>query len=70
MPDLALFPPHIRSLDGFEVRRLLPARAQRMVGPFIFFDHLGPSELAPGEGVDVRPHPHIGLSTLSYLFDG
>ncbi|MDP2241889.1 MAG: pirin family protein [Burkholderiales bacterium] len=70
MPDLALFPPHIRSLDGFEVRRLLPARALRMVGPFIFFDHLGPSDLPPGAGVEVRPHPHIGLATVTYLFEG
>ena len=57
---------------GFEVGRLLPARARRMVGPFIFFDHLGPVELAPGipRQLDVRPHPHIGLATVTYLYSG
>lgn len=55
---------------GFRVRRVLPFHAQRMVGPFIFFDHFGPAEYAPGEGFDVRPHPHIGLSTVTYLFEG
>ncbi len=56
--------------DGFMVRRMLPSARQRMVGPFVFFDHIGPVDLAPGRGVDVRPHPHIGLSTMTYLFDG
>ena len=56
--------------DGFIVRRMLPSARQRMVGPFVFFDHIGPGDLAPGRGVDVRPHPHIGLSTMTYLFDG
>lgn len=56
--------------DGFTVRRMLPSAQRRTVGPFVFFDHFGPVELAPGRGVDVRPHPHIGLSTLTYLFDG
>jgi redox-sensitive bicupin YhaK (pirin superfamily) len=56
--------------DGFVVRRMLPSARQRSVGPFVFFDHVGPVELAPGRGVDVRPHPHIGLSTMTYLFDG
>lgn len=56
--------------DGFRVRRVLPFHTQRMVGPFIFFDHFGPVEYAPGEGFDVRPHPHIGLSTVTYLFEG
>ena len=55
---------------GFRVRRVLPFHAQRMVGPFIFFDHFGPVEYAPGEGFDVRPHPHIGLATVTYLFEG
>jgi redox-sensitive bicupin YhaK (pirin superfamily) len=61
-----------RDLGGFEVGRLLPAAARRMVGPFIFFDHIGPVQLPAGlpRTVDVRPHPHIGLSTITYLFDG
>ena len=61
-----------RDLGGFEVGRLLPYARRRMVGPFIFFDHMGPAQFAPGlpRSVDVRPHPHIGLSTLTYLFDG
>lgn len=61
-----------KDLGGFEVGRLLPAAPRRMVGPFIFFDHLGPVDLPPGipRSVDVRPHPHIGLSTVTYLFDG
>jgi redox-sensitive bicupin YhaK (pirin superfamily) len=61
-----------RDLGGFEVGRLLPHAARRMVGPFIFLDRMGPAAFAPGipRSVDVRPHPHIGLSTLSYLFEG
>ncbi len=61
-----------KDLGGFEVGRVLPWHARRTVGPFVFFDHMGPAEFQPGFGreVDVRPHPHIGLSTLSYLFDG
>ena len=61
-----------RDLGGFEVGRVLPFPARRSVGPFVFFDHFGPVRLAAGipRSVDVRPHPHIGLSTLSYLFDG
>ena len=61
-----------RDLGGFEVGRVLPHQRRRMVGPFIFFDHLGPKDLPPGipKNVDVRPHPHIGLSTVTYLFDG
>jgi hypothetical protein len=55
---------------GFFVRRLLPSAALRAVGPFIFFDHLGPTTFEPGTGIDVRPHPHIGLATVTYLFDG
>jgi len=56
--------------DGFIVRRLLPFRLRRHVGPFVFFDHFGPVELAAGRGMDVRPHPHIGLATLTYLYEG
>jgi hypothetical protein len=59
-----------RDVDAFRVRRLLPSRARRLIGPFIFFDHMGPAELAPGDGLDVRPHPHIGLATVTYLFEG
>jgi redox-sensitive bicupin YhaK (pirin superfamily) len=59
-----------RDLGGFHVRRLLPYATHRMVGPFIFFDHMGPATFAPGEGMDVRPHPHIGLATVTYLFEG
>lgn len=59
-----------RDLGGFTVGRLLPSSARRLVGPFIFFDHIGPAELAPGQGIDVRPHPHINLATVTYLFDG
>ena len=55
---------------GFFVRRLLPSAELRSVGPFIFFDHLGPAIFEPGTGIDVRPHPHIGLATVTYLFDG
>ena len=63
---------HRRDLGGFEVGRVLPQAARRMVGPFVFFDHMGPVELAAGlpRSADVRPHPHIGLSTVTYLFDG
>ena len=61
---------HLRDIGGFSVRRVLPAVPKQMVGPFIFFDHMGPAALAPGEGLDVRPHPHIGLATVTYLFDG
>lgn len=59
-----------RDLGGFSVRRVLPAGGEQTVGPFIFFDHMGPANFAPGEGVDVRPHPHIGLATVTYLFEG
>ncbi|HEY1751491.1 MAG TPA: pirin family protein [Caulobacteraceae bacterium] len=61
-----------RDLGGFEVGRVLPFHAHRMVGPFVFFDHMGPIEFPPGipRSVDVRPHPHIGLSTVTYLFEG
>jgi redox-sensitive bicupin YhaK (pirin superfamily) len=61
-----------KDLGGFEVGRVLPSAQRRMVGPFVFFDHMGPVDFAPGipRSVDVRPHPHIGLSTVTYLFDG
>ncbi len=59
-----------RDLGGFEVLRVLPAPRQRMVGPFIFFDLIGPAAFKPGTGIDVRPHPHIGLATVTYLFEG
>lgn len=59
-----------RDIGGFTVRRVLPYGGGRMVGPWIFFDHMGPAEFAPGTGIDVRPHPHICLSTVTYLFDG
>jgi redox-sensitive bicupin YhaK (pirin superfamily) len=61
-----------RDLGGFEVGRVLPFAKRRMVGPFVFFDHMGPVDFAPGlpRSVDVRPHPHIGLSTVTYVFDG
>ncbi|CAB3786567.1 pirin family protein [Pararobbsia alpina] len=55
---------------GVPVRRLLPQRGHRACGPFVFFDHMGPVEIEPGRGLDVRPHPHIGLATVTYLFDG
>jgi redox-sensitive bicupin YhaK (pirin superfamily) len=61
---------HRKDLGGFTVGRVLPFGQKRMVGPFIFLDHMGPAEFAPGGGVDVRPHPHIGLSTVTYLFEG
>lgn len=65
-----LIVPRARDLGGFEVRRALPAPKRQMVGPFIFFDQAGPAELLSGQGIDVRPHPHIGLGTVTYLFQG
>lgn len=63
--------PRTRALgDGFTVRRALPAAARRAVGPFVFLDEMGPTVLPPGAGLDVRPHPHIGLATVTWLFDG
>jgi redox-sensitive bicupin YhaK (pirin superfamily) len=62
--------PRARDLGGFEVRRALPSTQRQMVGPFIFFDHFGPAEFLTGRGVDVRPHPHIGLGTVTYLMQG
>ncbi|HVH03174.1 MAG TPA: pirin family protein, partial [Amaricoccus sp.] len=65
-----LIVPRARDLGDFEVRRALPAPQRQMVGPFIFFDQAGPAEFVTGQGVDVRPHPHIGLATVTYLFRG
>lgn len=67
--ELTLVPP-TRDLGGFEVRRALPSRRRQMVGPFIFLDQMGPAQFPVGQGVDVRPHPHIGLATVTYLFAG
>ncbi|SEA14158.1 pirin family protein [Paraburkholderia sartisoli] len=66
----AVLKPHLRDVGSLTVRRVLPAMAARLIGPFIFFDHMGPATLAPGVGLDVRPHPHIGLATVTYLFEG
>jgi redox-sensitive bicupin YhaK (pirin superfamily) len=62
--------PRVRDLGGFEVRRALPHGQRQMIGPFIFFDQMGPVQFIAGAGLDVRPHPHIGLATVTYLFDG
>ena len=62
--------PRSSDIGNFEVMRALPFRNRRMVGPFIFWDQMGPGELLTGQGIDVRPHPHIGLSTVTYLLDG
>lgn len=65
-----LIEPRQTDLGEFSVRRVLPSRERRLVGPFIFFDHMGPAEFPPGKGIQVRPHPHIGLATITYLFEG
>ncbi len=62
--------PRLADLGEFSVRRALPARQHRMVGPFVFFDHMGPAQFPPGQGIAVRPHPHIGIATITYLFEG
>ncbi len=62
--------PRARDLGGFEVRRALPSARKQMIGPFIFFDQMGPAEFLLTNGIDVRPHPHIGLATVTYLFEG
>ncbi|MCA8931375.1 MAG: pirin family protein, partial [Rhodospirillaceae bacterium] len=62
--------PRAHDVGGFDVRRALPSARRRVVGPFIFLDQMGPTELLVGQGLDVRPHPHIGLATITYLFDG
>ncbi|TMV86731.1 pirin family protein, partial [Thioclava sp. BHET1] len=66
----AVIVPRARDIGGFEVRRALPSAQRQMVGPFIFFDQMGPAEFLTGQGIDVRPHPHIGLSTVTYLLNG
>ena len=66
----AVIIPRARDLGGFEVRRALPSAERQMVGPFIFFDQMGPAEFLTGQGIDVRPHPHIGLATVTYLLKG
>ena len=68
--DMVLVPRAHDIGDGFMVRRALPSAARRMVGPFIFLDQMGPALLPPGKGIDVRPHPHIGLATVTYLYEG
>jgi redox-sensitive bicupin YhaK (pirin superfamily) len=65
-----LIEPRAADLGEFSVRRALPSRERRMVGPFVFFDHMGPAEFPPGSGIAVRPHPHIGIATITYLFEG
>lgn len=65
-----IIPARSKDLGGFSVRRILPFSQKHMVGPFIFLDHFGPMTFSPGQGIDVRPHPHIGLATMSYLFEG
>lgn len=62
--------PKEKDIGDFTVRRVLPSSERRAVGPFVFFDHFGPVELPPGKGINVRPHPHIGIATITYLFDG
>ena len=62
--------PEAKDLGEFVVRRTLPDKERQRVGPFIFFDHMGPADFPPGSGVSVRPHPHIGIATITYLFDG
>jgi hypothetical protein len=71
MPDLQTLAPHTKDLGGgFVVRRSLPSALRQAVGPFVFFDHFGPITAHPGDNHDVRPHPHIGLATVTYLFEG
>ena len=66
----AVIVPRTSDIGGFEVRRALPSARKRMVGPFVFLDQMGPAMLKAGSGIDVRPHPHIGLATVTYLFEG
>jgi len=68
--DILVINAKAKDIGGFPVRRALPAIQRRMVGPFVFLDQMGPTQLAPGQKLDVRPHPHIGLSTMTYLFEG
>ena len=69
-PFLQTLLPTTHDLGGFKVHRTLPHRERTTIGPFIFFDQMGPAQLAPGTGIDVRPHPHINLATVTYLFAG
>lgn len=68
--DLLIIEGRKKDLGGFQVARVLPYAKRRLVGPFIFFDEMGPATFQPGTGIDVRPHPHIGLATVTYLFEG
>jgi redox-sensitive bicupin YhaK (pirin superfamily) len=70
MPICQLLNPEVKDLGGFVARRSLPYPGRQTVGPFIFFDHLGPATFPPGQGIDVRPHPHINLATVTFLFEG
>ena len=70
MESLVVINAKAKDIAGFPVRRALPAIERRMVGPFVFLDQMGPTQLAPGQRLDVQPHPHIGLSTMTYLFEG
>lgn len=65
-----LLQPRERDLGGFSVRRVLPVVGQKMIGPWIFFDHMGPAHFPSGDGINVRPHPHVGIATVTYLFEG
>ena len=65
-----LLQPKAKDLGGFSVRRLLPTVGQKMLGPWVFFDHMGPARFDAGSGINVRPHPHIGIATVTYLFEG
>ncbi len=69
-PLLSVITPRARDIGDFTVRRVLPVAGRRQLGPFVFFDHLGPVEQPAGQGMDVRPHPHIGIATVTYLFEG
>ena len=68
--NVIIIDPKVHDLGGFLVRRAVPHLRARHIGPFVFFDHMGPAQFAPGQGIDVRPHPHIGLATVTYLFSG
>ena len=70
MASFSLIPGRVRDLGGFTVNRTLPSISRRLVGPFVFWDHMGPATLEAGHGMDVRPHPHINLATVTYLFAG
>ena len=69
-PIELILQPRMQDLGDFAVRRILPSKQRRKVGPWVFFDHFGPARFAPGEGINVRPHPHINLATVTYLFEG